>query len=345
MNQLSNASITLVVGACFIVVVTGLKVASSIILPFMLAVFIALLLKPFIGALTSRKVPNWLAIILALVLLLGFGLLIGTLVGNSVQQFIANSDNYQHKVEDLIISATAFLSKLGIHLSLDLLSEYLNPSAIFPLASNLFNAIGNMLADTFLILLFLIFILSEDVGLFDRLKIAFPDTDNRFEMINTIHSNITQYMAIKALISLATGATAYIGLLFIGVDYPLLWGFLAFLLNFIPNFGSLIAAVPAVLLALIQLGPIHALFTGALYFLANMVYGNVIEPKVMGKGLGISPIVVLMSLIFWGWVWGPIGMILSVPLTVIIKLVMEASDNTKWVGVLLSSQPQASEPK
>lgn len=337
MNSVSNASIGLIVGACFIIVIAGLKVASSIILPFILAVFIALLMKPMVNGLTQKGLPNGLSIVLALLLLLGFGFMVGSLVSNSVKQFIANSENYQIRLESVIDDTTAFFTRFGIDLSFGLVQEHLNPSAIFPLASNLLNAIGNVLADTFLILLFLVFILAEETGFSERLKIAFPGEQKRFDMINTVNSKIAKYMLIKALISLATGTSVFIGLLIIGVDFPLLWGFLAFLLNFIPNFGSLIAAVPTILLALIQLGPIHALFTTIVYFLSNMVFGNFVEPKVMGKGLDISPIVVLVSLVFWGWVWGPIGMILSVPLTVVIKLTMEASDDTRWIGVLLSS--------
>ncbi len=338
MNQLSTASITLIVSASFVIVIAGLKIASPIILPFVLAVFIALLMTPMINFFNAKGLPNGLSILLGIMLLIGFGMLIGSLVGNSVTQFIANSESYQQRLDVLFTSAADFFKQFDIDISFELLHEHLNPAAIFPLATNLLNAVGGVLANTFIIVLFLIFILTEDIGLYERLKLAFPEQHESLTTIQTINSKITKYMGIKTAISLATGLTIYIGLLIIGVDYPLLWGFLAFLLNFIPNFGSLIAAVPPILLALLQLGPVHALITTGLYFVSNTLYGNVIEPKVLGDGLGISPIVVLVSLVFWGWIWGPVGMILSVPLTVMIMLVMESSDNTKWVSVLLSSQ-------
>lgn len=120
-----------------------------------------------------------------------------------------------------------------------------------------------------------------------------------------------------------------------GIDYALLWGVLAFLLNFVPNIGSIIAAVPAVLLALIQLGPFSALMTAMGYLIANMVMGNIIEPRYMGKGLGLSTLVVFLSLVFWGWVLGPVGMLLSVPLTMLMKIALESSDETRWLAILM----------
>ncbi|MFQ5519051.1 MAG: AI-2E family transporter [Mariprofundus sp.] len=139
----------------------------------------------------------------------------------------------------------------------------------------------------------------------------------------------------------ATGIFISIWLAVIGVDYPLLWGLVAFLFNFVPNIGSIIAAVPAVLLALIQLGSGEALMAGVGYVIANVVMGNVVEPKFMGKGVGLSTLVVFLSLVFWGWVLGPVGMLLSVPLTMIVKLALESRADTQWLAVLLGPDIEA----
>lgn len=144
-------------------------------------------------------------------------------------------------------------------------------------------------------------------------------------------------MLIKSIFSFVTGAIIYVALLFIGLDYALLWGVLAFLLNFIPNIGSIIAAIPAVLLALIQLGFIEALEVGIVFVLVNTVLGSMLEPKYMGKGLGLSTLVVFVSLIFWGWVFGPVGMLLSIPLTIMLKLGLQINPQTKWIAILLGS--------
>ena len=204
-------------------------------------------------------------IITLLLVLFVWGLLL-TFVGNSVQQFIANSSTYQERLQAIVGQLFDLLQILGIDTSFQYWREYLDPAAIFPLASSMLNSVGNVLADTFMILLFVVFILSENVGLYERLMHMFPDSHGRFENLLSIRSKVNKYMAIKAAVSLGTGVIIWLGLLLIDVDYPLLWGLLAFALNFIPTLGSLIAAVPPVLLALVQLGPVHSLFTAGLVF-------------------------------------------------------------------------------
>ena len=157
--------------------------------------------------------------------------------------------------------------------------------------------------------------------------------------------SVNAYMAIKGWVSLATGAIITIWLAVLGVDYPLLWGLLAFLFNFVPNIGSIIAAIPAVLLALVQFGPGTAIGAGVGYLAVNVVMGNVIEPRFMGKGVGLSTLVVFISLVFWGWVLGPVGMLLSVPLTMVVKLALEARQDTYWIAVLLGPDVEPKEDK
>jgi predicted PurR-regulated permease PerM len=172
-----------------------------------------------------------------------------------------------------------------------------------------------------------------------KLSAALGNKESSFEELSKITDGIKRYMALKTLTSLATGIFVGIWLAIIGVDYPVLWGLVAFLLNYIPNIGSIIAAVPAVLLAFIQLGVIHALFAVLGYLVVNGVIGNVIEPRVMGRGVGLSTLVVFISLVFWGWVLGPVGMFLSVPLTMIVKISFEHNESTKSIAILLGSNP------
>jgi predicted PurR-regulated permease PerM len=148
-------------------------------------------------------------------------------------------------------------------------------------------------------------------------------------------------MAIKTSISLATGILVGSLLSVVGLDYFLLWGLLAFLLNYIPTIGSFIAAVPAILLAIVQLGFGDAMVIAAGYLVINTLMGNIIEPRFMGKGLGLSTLVVFFSLIFWGFILGPVGMLLSVPLTMTIKFAAEGSEDTRWISILLGSERPA----
>ncbi len=142
-------------------------------------------------------------------------------------------------------------------------------------------------------------------------------------------------MSMKTIISMVTGVLIAVAMWLIGLDNPVLWGVLAFMLNFVPNIGSIIAAVPAVLLALVQLGFASALLVAAVYVAVNVMIGSIIEPKYMGKGLGLSTLVVFVSLVFWGWVLGPVGMLLSVPLTITVKLALDSKPETQWLGHLL----------
>ena len=136
---------------------------------------------------------------------------------------------------------------------------------------------------------------------------------------------------------------AMLSLMVIGVDYPVMWGMVAFALNFVPNVGSIIAAVPPVLLAVVQLGAASGLAVAACYLAINIVMGNVIEPRYMGKGLGLSTLVVFLSLLFWGWVLGPIGMLLSVVLTMKLKIMLDSNEDTRWLAVLLGPNPTEEE--
>jgi len=159
--------------------------------------------------------------------------------------------------------------------------------------------------------------------------------NDTYTHIQAITSQIKEYMVLKAIISIFTGLIIWISLIIIGTDYAFLWALIAFLFNFIPNIGSIIAAVPAVLLTLVQLGPISALIVTFLYVGVNIIIGSIIEPKIMGKGLGLSTLVVFLSLIFWGWLLGIVGMLLSIPLTIMIKIILDDNENTRWLSVLL----------
>jgi predicted PurR-regulated permease PerM len=186
-----------------------------------------------------------------------------------------------------------------------------------------------------LILLTVVFILLEASSFPAKLRASAGDPEATMKGFGKFIGTVQKYMAIKTWISLATGGTIAIWLSVIGVDYPLLWGLLAFLFNYVPNIGSIIAAVPAVLLAFVQLGGGHAAFTALGFLVANIVMGNVVEPRVMGKGLGLSTLVVFLSLVFWGWVLGLVGMLLAVPLTMTVKIALESNEETRHIAVLL----------
>ena len=175
----------------------------------------------------------------------------------------------------------------------------------------------------------------EISGLPLKLKKILSKPDVSISRFQEIFQNINKYIAIKTWISLGTGLLVYILLLIIGVDYAILWAVLAFVLNFIPTIGSIIALIPPALLTIVQLGFGEAGIVLVGYLIINTIMGNILEPRFMGKGLGLSTLVVFLSLIFWGWILGPIGMLLSVPLTITIKIALDSSDETRWLSVML----------
>ena len=195
-----------------------------------------------------------------------------------------------------------------------------------------------------LILLTMTFILLEWSGFREKTRVAFAHSEEQLARFAEISDNIKKYLMLKTLISLATGVLVTVWLIILQVDFPLLWGTLAFVLNFIPNIGSLIAAVPPVLLAFLQMGFSGAVFTALGYLVVNFILANLIEPRVMGEGVGLSTLVVFLSLVFWGWVLGPIGMLLSVPLTMISRILLDAVDETRWIAVLMGPRQPESVP-
>ena len=217
----------------------------------------------------------------------------------------------------------------------DYISEQFNPGAALSMAARVARSIGQILSNAFLILLTVVFVLLEMSTFADKMKVAFAgarDPEGRGQqIIESIHN----YVVIKTSVSLATGFLVAIWLNILGVPYSGLWGLVAFLFNFIPNVGSIIAAIPAVLIAWLELTLLNTILCAFGLLVINAAIGNLIEPRLMGRGLGLSPLVVFCSMVFWGWVLGPIGMVLSVPLTMTARIVLEGFEDTRWIGVLM----------
>lgn len=323
--------------AALVIIIAGAKAASALLVPFLLAIFISIICAGPFHWLQQRKVPAPAALLLVIAAVMLAGLLVLTLVGSSVNDFTRDLPVYQQKLQGQTLLLLDWLDKVGIDVSKELLLEHFNPGAVMQSAASMLAAAGGVLTNSFLILLTVIFILFEAAGMPAKLKAALPDSNNSQASFEKFIHGVRQYLAIKTLVSFATGVIVAIGLALLGLDYPLLWGLLAFLLNYVPNIGSIIAAVPAVLLAVVQLGPVQALLVAAIYLAVNLIMGNAVEPRMMGRKLGLSSLVVFISLVFWGWILGPVGMLLSVPLTMIVKIALEVNNSTRWLAILLSS--------
>lgn len=325
----------LITAAAFVIVVAGMQAAASLLVPFMTSVFIAVICMPPIRYLRDLGLPHGASVALIVVLVVIVITLLGAIFGGAANQFAADIPEYQQRLAEIWSGLVAWLVDRGVEVEAEAISSMVQPERVFPFAGNLLASFGSLMTNALVILLTVVFILTEEVSLYQKLGQAFPDSHKASDTLSRVMQVVNQYVAIKAAISLLTAILVWLLLVAIGVDYPVLWATLAFMLNFIPTFGSLIAAVPTVLLALVQLGPLSALYTAVGYLVINTLVGNVIEPRVMGKGLGLSPFVVLISLIFWGWVLGSVGMLLSVPLTMMVKISLELFPETNWVGTLM----------
>jgi len=326
----------LFVMASFVIVVAGMRAAESLLVPFLLSLFIAVICTPPLLWLQKKGLPNGVAMLVVILSIVVCGVLVGAVVGSSINDFKQDLPQYQVRLTELTSEAFVRLESLGLSVDISQIREGFDPSAALSMAGNTLAQLGNMMTNAFLILLTVIFILAEEVGFTEKLK-ALGNSEKSLVAVEKFTGGVNQYVAIKTMMSLLTGFLILVWLWILDVDYFVLWGLLAFLLNFVPTLGSIIAAVPAVLLAVVQLGVGDALLVGMGFLAVNFGVGNIIEPRVMGKGLNLSALVVFLSLVFWGWVLGPIGMLLSIPLTMTVKIALESFEDTRWLGVILGS--------
>ena len=338
-RSFSPASRALIVSAALVIVIAGMKYAAPLLVPFLLAVFIAVISYPLMTLLQQKGLPKGLALGLVMLLVILIGIALTFLVGSSITDFSRSMPEYQQRITAQWGEMLLWLDARGISVT-DSIREVANPAAALGLMSSILKGFGGVLTNSFLIILTVVFILMEAAG-FTQKFIALNNTGLKQASVDgqpfsqVFVDKLRSYMSMKTIISIATGLFIAIAMWLIGVDYPVLWGVLAFMLNFVPNIGSIIAAVPAVMLALVQLGITSALIVAAVYVAVNVMIGSFIEPKFMGKGLGLSTLVVFVSLVFWGWVLGPVGMLLSVPLTITVKLALDSKPETRWLGHLL----------
>lgn len=342
-QSFSSASRVLIICASLVVIIAGLKYAAPLLVPFLLSVFIAVISFPLMCRLQQGGLPLWLSLTVVILLVIIIGTALAVLVGSSITDFSRTLPQYQERIANEWSHVLQWLTDHGFSIS-DTIRDVINPGAAVSFVSAILKGFGNVLTDSFLILLTVTFILLEAAGLTSKFILLnnSPASENEstgetgvVDFSTVFVEKLRHYMSMKTILSVLTGLIIGFSLWLIGVDYPLLWGVLAFILNFVPNIGSIIAAVPAVLLTIVQLGFTSALMVAGVYVVVNTIVGNFIEPKYMGKGLGLSTLVVFVSLVFWGWVLGPVGMLLSVPLTIAVKLALDSKPETQWLGHLL----------
>ena len=333
----------LIIVAALAIIIWGINQAQTVLVSFFIAVFFAIIGTPPVLWLERKRIPSIVSVLIVLTGMIIVLLIVGASVGVSINRFYTELPAYQARLQEQVPEFQSFLATKGIRIRgmSKVLLGFINPGAVMSLTTRLLSGLGAALSNIILILLTVAFILFEAPSFPVKLRAVLGDPQQTFPEFTGFVGNIERYMVIKTIISLATGILIWLLLSILGVKFPVLWGFIAFLLHYVPNIGGIIAAVPAILLTLIQLGAGTAALAAAGYLAVDLVLGNVIETRLMGWRLGLSTLVVFLSLVFWGSMLGSIGMILCVPLTMTLKFACENNKSTQWIAVLLGRESAA----
>ncbi len=329
----------------FLIIVTTVVVcifAQSIILPFVLAILfwflIRVIKKIVLKVKFAQRLPRWLVTVFSTLLLIGFMVLIVSMISNNISEISKTMPVYEANVNKITQQIN---EKFNIDL-MTMLGDFSKDIKFASILSSLLSTLTGLFGNAFTVLLYLVFLLLEEPFFPKKLRAMYPD-DKRYkhatELWSKIDHSVGNYVALKTLTSLMTGFLSYFALLFLGVDAPLFWAFLIFVLNFIPTIGSLIATAFPAIFAVLQFGELTpGILVLAIVGTIQMLIGNVAEPKLMGNSLNISPLVVFLTLAIWGVIWGISGMLLSVPITVILIIVMSEFPATRPIAILLSEK-------
>lgn len=342
--------------AALVIVVAGLKAAQSFFIPILIAFFIATVSFPFLNFLREKKVPRPIAVLLTVafdfIFLAALGVLAVTLVGDLQEKW---NDRYAAEVSEQIRTVSRSLAdkldEYGVPDAQTKINEAVNNNLanlqnirferIWDFGTGVLGRVVGFFGTALITIVLTVFMLSEARMFGRRLEaISLARGPNLARMLSAT-KDIQRFLAIKTAVSLLTGVLAGFLCWIAGLDFFILWGILAFFFNFIPVVGSIVAGVPPTILALLVAGVPNAVLVAGGYLLINNFLGNFVEPMLVGRRFGISTLIVVLSVVFWGWLWGPLGMLLAVPLTMVLKVVLEGSDEFRWIGVAISSEQPA----
>ncbi len=348
---------TLLILACLVIVIAGLKAAGRFFVPFLLALFIATVSFPITAWLRKHRVPRFFAVVatvlvdfafLAGVVLIGV-VLIGELQEKWEGKYKAESTEKLAQAEDWAVATIVKWSKIPEEEARNNVRSYVTEDLTKQLASiqvedivdlgtNVVGRVTAFLGAAFIVLLCTVFMLMEARMFARRLSLIAEARGPNFERMLYAGKDIQRFLGIKTMVSLATGFLAGFLCWAAGLDFFILWGILAWALNYIPVMGSIVAGIPPTILALVLMGWPSAVAVGVGYVAINVFLGNFVEPMMMGNRFGLSTLVVIMSVMFWGWVWGPVGMFLAVPIMMMLKVFLENSYEFRWIAVAISKE-------
>ena len=358
----STGGQTMMVLAAFVVVVAGMKAASSIVVPILAAIFVAVVSLPPTAMLVRFGIRRWLATLTVFFVVMLVGLAAAAIITSTATALAAEIPQYQELLQAKIDSAVEWLEAKGLRLGGNPAQETGSTSTaeeggstgpamvgaaqigqltdldvLFPYIQRTLNTLVGLLQDTVFVLLTVVFILMEVTAIPTKVRMIAKQSagDATLERWRDVLGDLQGYLVVKTFTSAATGLIAGAGCWFLGLPYAVVFGLIAFVLNYVPSLGSIIASIPPILVALVLEGAGTAVGVMVLYLAINIGIGSLTEPRIMGRRMGLSPLVVFLSLVFWGFILGPVGMFLSVPLTMIVKILLEGTEDLSWIAVIL----------
>ena len=306
----------------------------TILAPFLFALLVAIAGALPLRWLQSKRVPGPIA---ALIVASGFCavlFLLGMLAAQSLEGFTEALPGYKADLQTLFENIQTRLDPYGLEVP-SRVSQVDERMAV-EIVSSVLQGVARSFSSVATAVVILVFLLLEAAEYRVKFRAALSHTMD-VGRLEKVTDDVQRYLFVKTITSAITGILIWMICMMVGVDFPVLWGLTAFVLNYIPVVGSIIAAIPAVLLGCISLSWFGVLVLASGYVVVNTGVSNFLEPQLMGRHLGLSPLIVFMSLVFWGWAWGPIGMFLSVPITMMVKILLENSDDLRWIAVLMGS--------
>lgn len=319
-----------------LVILGVLKATNGFIQPVVVALLLSFILNPLVELLVKIRVPRFLAILIVILALLGISVLLGLIVYESVQSILAQYPKYQSRFVDLVNWVTE-----TFQLPPNILSSFEIPRTIASVLVNISSGFIGFVGNVAMTMVFLLFIMGEKPYIKRKLREAVKHerTEQIARIFAQANRQVARYLIIKLFVSFLTGAVIYIGYSILGVDFAFIWGLLTFLFNFIPTIGSIVISVVAILFSAIQFLPDWNLVIIAAVIMvsAQMIIGNILDPKLTGDSLNLSPVVILLALLMWGWLWGTSGLFLAVPLTVGLKITFDSIPGLRYLGILMGT--------
>jgi predicted PurR-regulated permease PerM len=331
----------LVRAAALVVTLGGLKLATPLVVPLLLALFLAIVTAPLVFWLIRHGVHRYAAVGIGLCADIAFFGAMAAFAASGLNAFVSALPRYQARMGALRNEASAWLASQGLPDLGDVLPSVFGEGDRSSIVARSLAELATALSSLMLVLMVVAFVLVEMLGIEDKLRHVFKHPEIGIEQFRRAAAHVQRYIVVKTGANLLTGALVWLWLAAFRVDFALLWGVCAFMLSYVPTLGSLLLGVPVLAVTLLQFGFGTTAVVGLGYVLINTAIAALVEPRVFGQALGLSPLVVFVSMVCWGWLWGPVGAVLSVPLTVVVKISLAYVEGYEWLSRMLGPSETA----